>query len=606
MVSRLALLFALPLFAQVPPMPPHSQWETPAMKEARSIADSTAASPNDWLTVAERTSFRETGPYSEALEFYRRLAKASPFARLIEFGKTAEGRPLVCLVASTDKAFTAEAARRTGKPVVLLQNGIHAGENGGKDAAMMLLRDILVTKSRASLLDHSIVLSIAVFNADGHERFSPYNRINENGPSKMGFRVTAQRLNLNRDYVKADTPEMRAWLALYAAWLPDFLIDNHVTDGSDVQYDATIATHTGQDIAPQAGGWVEKSYLPHLFKSLDSLGHITGWYVDGRLPSGALTVMTASPRYSTGYAAARNRAALLVETHSLKSFKTRIWSHYDIMAASLAAMAQSGLELRQASIAADRAMGSIEPGSPVFLQGEPAGEGEPYVYRRLKSETYLSPASGAPVVRYLAQPQDDQTNLVRTLKPVYSPPAPMGYIVPPAWTSIVNLLKTHGIRSETIQREVAGEFVWSKFQNPQFAPQPFEGRFLVRSFETVETHKPGTIPAGSLWVPLAQQAGKLLMHILEPEAPDSALRWGFFHPVFEQKEYFSDYVFAPYAEAMLASDAGLRAEFEEAISKDSQLKSNARARLTWLYRRSPYQEPDKDIYPILRLNAKPR
>jgi hypothetical protein len=96
------------------------------------------------------------------------------------------------------------------------------------------------------------------------------------------------------------------------------------------------------------------------------------------------------------------------------------------------------------------------------------------------------------------------------------------------------------------------------------------------------------------------------MHVLEPEAPDSALRWGFFHPIFEQKEYFSDYVFAPYAEAMLAADAGLRTEFEEAIAKDSALKSNARARLTWLYRRSPYQEPDKDIYPILRLNAKPR
>ncbi len=140
---------------------------------------------------------------------------------------------------------------------------------------MMLLRDILVTKSRATLLDHAIVLSIAVFNADGHERFSPYNRTNENGPSKMGFRVTAQRLNLNRDYVKADTPEMRAWLGLYSAWLPDFMIDNHVTDGSDVQYDATIAAHTGQDIDPQVGGWVGKSYLPYLFKSLDSLGHIT-------------------------------------------------------------------------------------------------------------------------------------------------------------------------------------------------------------------------------------------------------------------------------------------------------------------------------------------
>ena len=586
-------------------MPPRSQWETPAMKESRSLADSTAASPKDWLTVAEKTSFRETGDYAEAVGFYRRLEKASPLARVIEFGRTAEGRPMLALIASKDKAFTPEAARRTGKPVVLLQNGIHAGENGGKDAAMLLLRDILVTKKRAGLLDHSIILSIAVFNADGHERQSPYNRINENGPARMGFRVTAQRLNLNRDYIKADAPEMRAWLRLYSAWLPDMLVDNHVTDGSDVQYEATIAAHAEQDIDPRVGAWVGRSYLPRLFGDLDKLGHITGWYVDGRLPSGALTVMTASPRYSTGYAAARNRAALLVETHSLKSFKTRTWSHFDIMSVTLEAMAETGKALRQASIDADFAMSALRAGENVFLEGVPDGPGEPYVARRLKSETYRSPISPAPVTRYLAEPQDDKVTLVRTMKPKLAPRAPAGYIVPAAWTGVIDLLNAHGIRTEPVPRDIDGEFSWTRFQNVQFAPVPFEGRFPVRSFETLETRREGRIPAGSVWVPVAQPAGKLAMHMLEPEAPDSAVRWGFFQSVFEQKEYFSDYVFVPYAEAMLAADPALRREFEQAVASDASLKSNTRARLTWLYRRSPYQEPDKDIYPVLRLDARP-
>lgn len=606
MVRCLALFVPIALFAQIPPIVPRSQWETPAMKEALSVAESSSGAPAGWLTTAEKTSFRETGPYSETLDFYRRLAAHSPFARLVEFGRSAEGRPLVCLAVSKEKAFTPEAARRTGKPVILLQNGIHPGENGGKDASMMLLRDILVTRSRAALLDHAIILSIAVFNPDGHERTSPYNRINENGPDRMGFRVTAQRLNLNRDYVKADTPEMRAWLGLYAAWLPDLLIDNHVTDGSDVQYDATIATHAGPDIDARVGRWVENSYLPHLFGSLDKLGHITGWYIDGRLPSGALTAMAASPRYSTGYAAARNRAALLVETHSLKPFRTRVWSHYDIMAISLEAMAASGPELRRASAEADRAMESLKPGTPVFLQGQPDGPGEPYTYRALKSETYPSTAAGGPVTRYLGEPRNDQTNLIRTMKSRYTPSAPMGYVIPPAWDSIVNLLKVHGIRYEVTKASQRGEFVWSRFQGVQFARQPFEGRFLVTSFETLDLHREGEIPAGSFWVPAAQPAGKLVMHILEPEAPDSALRWGFFHSIFEQKEYFSDYVFAPYADAMLAAGPALKAEFEQALAGDAALRSNPRARLTWLYRRSPYQEPDKDLYPVLRLDSKPR
>jgi len=606
MVRCLALLIPLALLAQIPPIVPRSQWETPAMKEARSVAESTTGAPAGWLTAAERSSFRETGSYDEALAFYRRLAAASPLARLVEFGHSAEGRPLVCLVVSKEKAFSPEAARRTGKPVVLLQNGIHPGENGGKDASMMLLRDILITKSRASLLDHAIILSIAVFNPDGHERTSPYNRINENGPARMGFRVTAQRLNLNRDYIKADTPEMRAWLGLYSAWLPDLLIDNHVTDGSDVQYDATIAPHSGPDIEPGVGAWVEKKYLPHLFGSLDKLGHVTGWYIDGRLPGGALTAMAASPRYSTGYAAARNRAALLVETHSLKPFRTRAWSHYDIMTVSIEAMAASGPELRRASAAADRMMESIKPGAPVFLQGQPDGAGQPYTYRALKPESYQSAAAGGAVTRYLGEPRNDQTNLIRTVKSRYSPPAPMGYAILPAWDRVVNLLKLHGIRYEIVPRSQRGEFVWLQFQGVQFARQPFEGRFLVTGFETLDLHREGEIPAGSIWVPVAQPAGKLVMHILEPEAPDSALRWGFFHPIFEQKEYFSDYVFAPYAEAMLAADPALKAEFEKAASQDAALKSNPRARLTWLFRRSPYQEPDKDVYPVLRLDSKPR
>jgi murein tripeptide amidase MpaA len=587
-------------------MPPRSHYSPTAMQEVRSVAESTAASPKDWLTTSERTTFRETGDYAEALSFYRRLEKASPFARLIEFGKSAEGHPLVVMIASKDRAFTPAAARKTGKPVILLQNGIHAGENGGKDAAMLLLRDILVTKSRASLLDHGIVLSIAVFNADGHEHLSPYNRINENGPDKMGFRVTAQRLNLNRDYVKADTPEMRAWLGLYSAWLPDLLIDNHVTDGGDVQYDATLAVHTEQDIDPGVGAWVGKRYSPALMSGLERLGHVAGWYVEGRTPSGALVVMNASPRYSTGYAAARNRAALLVETHSLKPFKTRIWSHYDIMAVTLESMKELGPALRKSSIEADRAMEAIKPGTAVFLQGAPDGPGEPYVAKRMKQENYQSPVSGGPVQRFLPEPVNDQTNLVRTLKPVLTPAAPAGYVVPRAWADILNLLKIHGITSMPINTDLSGEFVWSKFDRVQFATQPFEGRFLVRSFETDELHRQGTLPAGSIWVPVAQPAGKLVMHILEPEAPDSALRWGFFHPIFEQKEYFSEFVFAPYAEAMLAADANLRREFDEAIAKDAALKSNPRARLMWLYRRSPYHEPDKDLYPIVRLDAAPR
>lgn len=588
------LMLAWQMVAAPPPVSPQSLAETAAMRTAASLEESTRAAGGRLLTTAERSQFQETGSYEEAVAFYRQLEKASPYARLIKIGESAEGRPLYVLICSKDRAFTAAAARRTAKPVVLLQNGIHAGENGGKDAAMMLLRDVLVTHRHAAWLDKVIILSIPVFNADGHERISPYNRINENGPAKMGFRVTSTRLNLNRDYIKADTPEMRAWLSLYRAWLPDLLIDNHVTDGGDAQYDATLAANTEQDIAPQVGAWVKQHYMPELMAGLDKLGHVTGFYLEGRGPQAA--VMTATPRYSTGYAAAQNRAALLIETHSLKSFKTRVWSHYDIMKLSLDL---AGAKLRQASLDADRAQAAVKPGDRVFLEGKPGGAPEPYTLKQVESVEEPSPVSGGPVRRYTGKAVNVETTIRRGLDVKFAPAAPAGYLVPRQWSGVIAVLKAHGIEMEALPRPITAEFDVLKFENAHFAPMPFEGRFQVVSFVTKAVRQRQTVEAGSVWVPVAQRAGKLAMQILEPEAPDSALKWGFFQPIFEQKEYFSDFVFEPYARQMLAADPKLKAEFE------ALKETSPRARLQWLYRRSPYYEADKDVYPVLRLDHRP-
>lgn len=578
-----------------PPVAPESVYESAPMKEARSLKESTAAAPAEWRTTAERTEYKRTGSYAEAVEFYRKLEEASKLVRLLPMGKTAEGRELYIFVVSKDGAFTPEQAARTGQPVVLLQNGIHPGENGGKDAAMMLLRDVLVTKRYAGWLDKVIILSIPVFNADGHEAVSPYNRINENGPEEMGFRVTGQRLNLNRDYMKADTPEMRAWLRMYSAWRPDFMIDNHVTDGSDYQWDVTVYAHTEGDIAAPVGRWVNEKYLKPFFGAMENDGHLVGWYAYGR--GEKIPVATFSPRYSTGYAAARNRAALLVETHSLKSFRTRVWSHYDLMKVSLDVIAAEAESLKQASREADK---PVIAGTKVLLEGRPAGEGEPYTLRLLESERYEGTAAGGPVVRYLAKPMDQPSRLMRTLEAKLELVAPAGYLIPPAWGGVLEVLRLHGVSSERLEKAVEAEVDEIEFFKPQFATRPFEGRFMVTSFtaEVVRTRR--NVQAGWLYVP----AGRLAMQLLEPEAPDSLLRWGFFQSIFEQKEYFSDYIFEPIAEKMLAENAELRKEFEAALAKDAAFASNPRARLAWLFERSPYFERGKDIYPVLRVIQK--
>jgi len=206
----------------------------------------------DWRTPAEMSDYRTTPRYAETMAYARRLVAAAPGAlRLETFGRTGEGRDLVVVIASKNGVFDPAALHRAGRPVVLVQNSIHAGEMDGKDACLALLRDMAITRRRAALLDNAVLVVIPIYNADGHERFGPFNRINQNGPEETGWRTQSRNLNLNRDYMKADTPETRAFLRLWNRWLPDLFVDTHVTDGADFQYDTTYGIDTG----PSGSAW---------------------------------------------------------------------------------------------------------------------------------------------------------------------------------------------------------------------------------------------------------------------------------------------------------------------------------------------------------------
>src|SRR5579863_6351151 len=328
MIRSILLLPCAALLAQ-DPIAPHSAFEPPAAKAAASLAASTKDSPRDLLTTGEQTDWNETAPYSEAVEISHRLERASKFVKVLDIGTTPEGRTMIALVVSKDRAFTPEAAAKTNKAIVMIQSGIHAGEIKGKDTVLMLIRDMTVSKKFAAWLDHAIFVVIPVFNVDGHEYFSAYHRPSQNGPASTGLRATAQRLNLNRDYMKADTPEMKAWLRVFNSWTPDFLIDNHVTDGSDMQYDVTWDMARNQDIAEPAGAWVREKYVPELDKRMAADGHLVAPY--GALRNRQFFMEVFSPRYSHLYSAVQNRPSLLVETHSLKTARTRAWANYDIM-----------------------------------------------------------------------------------------------------------------------------------------------------------------------------------------------------------------------------------------------------------------------------------
>jgi len=587
------------------PLVPHSALEPKAAMEAGSLAASTRNSPKDLLTTGEKSDWNETAPYAEAVEISRRLERASRFVKTVEIGTTPEGRSMIGVIVSKDRAFTPEAAARTNKAIVMIQSGIHAGEIEGKDTVLMLIRDIVVTRQFAGWLDHAIFVVIPVFNVDGHEYFSPFHRPSQNGPRSTGLRANAQRLNLNRDYIKADTPEMQAWLRVFNAWMPDFLIDNHVTDGSDMQYDVTWDMARNQDIAEPAGAWVREKFVPELDKRMAADGHMVAPYGALRNAGGKreFFMEVFSPRYSHLYAAVQNRPSLLVETHSLKAAKTRAWANYDIMRHSIETILLDPEGLRRAVREADRQMSERagnRSAQPVYLAGKVSEKSRPLVYHALKTEQYKSEVTGANVIRYTGEPDDLDTRIHDQIDTTVEAAMPLGYLVPAAWKQITGLLALHGVEMERIGKPIEQEFETYRFSGAKFAGSAVEGHVSV-DFEPRLVKERILIPAGSYWVPLKQRRGRLIFSMLEPQAPDSLARWGLMNSVFEGRGGVGEYLSEPIARRMMADSPELRKQFEEKLASDPKFAADRQARLAWWYQQSKYQPEDSGRYPIVRV-----
>lgn len=566
-----------------------------------------ATVPAEWLTHAEKTDYRETPRYAETIEYSKRLDQASPLIKFQSFGKSGEGRELPLLVTTEGGTFTPEAARQAGKAVILIQACIHAGEPDGKDAGLALLRDIAITKTQPGLLKNLVVLFIPIYNTDGHERVSPYNRINQDGPAEMGWRTTSTYQNLNRDYMKADTPETRAWLSLWNHWKPDLFIDCHVSDGADYQYNITYQHEHHAGVATSVLAWEKKVIDERVGPATEAAGNVVSWYlefIDNRdLPKG-IRDFNGSPRFSTGYTPLRNRPGILIETHMLKPYRPRVIGTYDFLRFTLAEVSRDPQSLLSAVREADEktlADGrTYDPSRSYPLDFELSDKSTPYKLRAVESHTEKSDISGAQRVIFGTKPLELTVPLYNDFRVKKSVAPPLYYIVPGQWTNVIDVLKAHGLTIQTIKEPTAIDIESYRFVDVKWAGGPFEGR-LMPSFKVEVVRERRTFPAGSVVVPLAQEAAKVAINLLEPEAPDSLVHWGFFNATFEQKEYGEDYVVEKLAREMLEKNPALREEYEKKLAADATFAANPRARLQFFYRRSPYWDKQMNLYPVGRI-----
>lgn len=557
-------------------------------------------------TEAERSGFARTGRYAEAIALCDAFAQRYPDAvRCIDFGTTPEGRPMKALVVTRSGARTPEQARAAGLPVLLVQGGIHAGEIDGKDAGFLALRETLDGKAARGALEKLVLVFVPVFNIDGHERFGAWNRPNQVGPAEMGWRTTARNFNLNRDYAKADAPEMQAMLALIEAWDPVASIDLHVTDGAKFEHDVSIQVepvHAGDDALRTAGLQLRDGTLDRLRRQGSLPLPFYPSFVENDNPASGFVDGVAPPRFSTGYFHLRNRLGMLVETHSWKDYPTRVRITRNTVVAVLELTAQHGAEWRRLADAADARAAALG-GQQVPLTWTATDKVRTIDFRGYAYTRTPSDVSGGTMTRYDdTRPQIWTLPLRDEVVPALRIAAPKGgYVVPAAYAEpVAAKLRQHGIAFSRLQaarpRAALQAF---RDETPTFAATPVEGRqrLTVDGEWVAETHD---IDAGALFVPIAQPKARLAMSLLEPMAPDSLLAWGHFNNAFERKEYMEDYVAEDVAREMLARDPALRAAFEEKLKTDAKFAADPNARLEFFYRRHSAWDERFGLYPVMR------
>jgi hypothetical protein len=578
-----------------------------------SLAQVAGAAPsaNSLRTVAEQSGDKRTGRYEEVERLCPAFQQQWPQqVRCFEFGRTPEGRPMLALAASADGTLDAAAAHRAGRPVVLMQGGIHAGEIDGKDAGFLALRQMLEGSLAKDALKTATLVFVPVFNVDGHERFGRWNRPNQVGPEEMGWRATSQNLNLNRDYVKAEAPEMQAMLRLLGEWDPILYVDLHVTDGAKFEHDVSYTvtqTLAGREPIRQ----VAVAARDELMKRMTAKGSLPVDFYPSFLkdddPTTGFAVSVGPKRFSQAYWASRNRLGILVETHSWKDYRTRVRITHDTIIALMEMAARDGKQWLAAAQTADRQSAGIG-GATVTLTYSNTPHVKTIEFRGYEYERSPSAVSGALMTRYNdKRPQIWRIPLLDEVQPAITVAAPRGgYLVPPSHARMVaDKLTLHGIEFRTIAQAQSSSEV-EVFRATKAAPdsETFEGRSTF-SVEGDWTKEQRDVGAGALFVPIAQAKSELAMTLLEPRDPDSLVSWGYFAAAFERKEYMEAYVAEEVAEQMLKKDPAVRREFERRL-EDPKFAADPNARLDFFYRRHSAWDERYNLYPVFRMASEPR
>jgi len=541
-----------------------------------------------------------TATYRQTIDFYKKLAASFPRLQLKEWGSTDSGFPLHTAVLSTSGDFNPASVKKSGKVVLFINNAIHPGEPCGVDASMMLIRDFLQKPDLQRLLEHVVLVAIPFYNIGGGLNRGSFSRANQSGPAAYGFRGNAKNLDLNRDFIKCDSKNGKTINQIFNYWQPDVFLDNHTSDGADYSYTMTLIATQKDKLNPVLSTYLQDELLPHLYKGMKAQNWEMTPYVHVRnTPDEGIAGFLDLPRYSSGYAALHNTISFIGETHMLKPFKDRVRSTYAFMAALIKEM-QADFEkiaaLRKQAIQRDMERDSFELNWSLDRSKK-----EKLLFKGYEAKHKPSEISGLDRLYYdRTEPYEKEVPFFNTYQPVLKVEKPVAYLIPQAYSKVVERLRWNGVQVRRLKKDAEVELEVYYIEDFK-TRNAYEGHYLHYDVEVEKRKMNRTYHPGDYVVFMNQVANRYLIETLEPQAPDSYFCWNFFDGILMQKEYFSSYVFEDLAAAYLKAHPDLKAQLEAKKKENEDFAKNARAQLDFVYKHSPYYERTCKLYPVGRL-----
>jgi len=551
-------------------------------------------------TRFEQSNGTQTPDYFEIIDWWKKLDLQSGKIKMLTMGITDAGYPLHLVVVSNNGDYNFSNIRKNNKRIILINNGIHPGEPDGIDASMLLARDIVAGKYK--IPDNIVLAIIPVYNIGGCLNRSANYRVDQNGPEEFGFRGNSQNLDLNRDFIKCDSRDARAFTEIFHLTDPDVFVDNHVSNGADYQHVMTLLTTQNSKLGGTMGEYISKEFEPALYSLMKTKGFDLIPYVNsfGDTPENGWPEYWDSPRYASGYAALWHTFSFVPESHMLKPYDQRVKATYALMQSFIEFTEKNSEQIKNLR---NQTKKNVETANefPVSWSLN-RSQFKEVMYKGYEAGRKPSEISGLPRLFYdRNKPFEKKVKIYNHFAPKTIIKKPKAYVIPQGWWKVIELLKLNKVQMSQLKKDTIIEAEVYKIEDYKTTPRQYEMHHLNSDVKITTSMQTIRFLKGDWYIPMNQPANRFLMETLEPQAEDSYFAWNYFDAILGQKEGYSAYVFEDIAAGYLKNNTEIKVKLEQRKQSDTAFAGNARAQLNFVYQNSSWYEPAHMRYPVYRI-----